>query len=175
MADPNGNDIRVERLVGRSIVSLKVSKNALDRARDKLQLADELKFSGNDLRSLWFGPDRWLLVSGTTPVEAIIESCSRALSGITHNAVDYSSGLAMFRVSGNRAKDILASGTGVDLRPHRFPVGTCCRARLAQIPAIVTAEGADSYDVYVDRNYGTYMAQWLDEAASICLSRLNAP
>ncbi len=170
MADQIGSDVRIDRVTGLSIVSLKVSRNQLDSARKTLQLAKPLEVAGDDPRSLWLGPDRWLLVSDTVTADTVIVSCTRGLAGILHNAVDYSSGLAVLRVAGRRAPLLLATGTGIDLRPARFPAGTCCRTRLGQVATVIVSEAPDVFDLYVDRSYETYLTDWLAESASIYTS-----
>jgi sarcosine oxidase subunit gamma len=159
--------VKHERIDGRSIVSLKVVKAKLDSAREKLRLAPELRVSGDNPRSLWFGPDRWLLVSDTITPEAIVDSCDHALDGILHNAVDNSAGLAVVRLTGSDARHVLATGTGVDLRPASFPVDSCCRIRLAEIAIVLVADAPDSYELYVDRSYESYLSSWLAESSSI--------
>jgi len=155
-----------ERIEGRSIVSLKVVKTKLDAAREKLQLAPVMHASGDSLRSLWFGPDRWLLVSDTMTPDAMIDSCDQALDGILHNAVDYSAGMAVMRLAGFDARQVLATGTGVDLRPASFPVGSCCRIRLAQVAVVLVADAPESFELYVDRSYESYLSDWLAESSS---------
>ena len=170
MVDRAGNELSVERVDNVSIVLLKVTRTAIDSAREKLQLAMPLEVEGSDPRSLWLGPDRWLLVSDSTSPDTIITSCTRALAGILHNAVDYSAALAAFRLTGPEARQLLATGTGIDLRSGKFPVDSCCRTRLAQIAAVIVAEAPETYNVYVDRSYETYLADWLAESASIYFS-----
>ena len=170
MADQSGNELSIERIDNLSIVSLKVSRNSLDSAREKLQLAGSLGVAGSDPRSLWLGPDRWLLVSSTIAPDAMIKLCKQALTGTIYNAVDYSAGLAAFRVAGPEARRLLATGTGIDLRSRNFPDYSCARTRLAQIAAVIVAGAAESFDVYVDRSYDTYLTDWLAESSSIYLS-----
>ncbi|MDH4125725.1 MAG: hypothetical protein OEW64_09305 [Gammaproteobacteria bacterium] len=162
-----------DRIEMRSIVSLKVARQSVDRARACMHLAEPLRACGSDPQSLWLGPDRWLLVSDTTTAAVIIDSCQRALAGILHNAVDYSSGLAVFRLAGVGARQLLATGTGIDLRPASFAAGSCCRTRLAQVAAVIVAAHAEVFEVYVDRSYETYLANWMAESSSICFSYLG--
>lgn len=170
MADRQGNDVSIDRVTGLSIVSLKVARGSLEDARGRLRLAAPLCVAGSDQRSLWLGPDRWLLVSDSLASDVIISSCHQALTGILHNAVDYSAGLAVLRISGRSARQLLATGTGIDLRPVRFPTGSCCRTRLAHIAAVIAAESTDQFDLYVDRSHATYLTDWLAESASVCSS-----
>jgi heterotetrameric sarcosine oxidase gamma subunit len=103
----------------------------------------------------------------------MIDSCKQALAGILHNAVDYSAGLAVLRLTGSGTRQLLATGTGADLRSGHFPVNSCCRTRLAQVAAVIVVGNRDIFDVYVDRSYESYMTHWLAESSSICFSYLG--
>lgn len=167
MVDRHNNSVSIDRIENLSIVSLKVSSKSLESARDRFQLATPLSASGNDPRSLWFGPDRWLLVSSTTSAESLIKECEKSLGNVLHSAVDNSAGLAVFRIAGPGARDLVAAGCGLDIRPEKFPAGNCCRTRLAQIAAIIAAEGPEQFDIYVDRSYEVYLGEWLRDSLSI--------
>ncbi len=167
MAEQSNNSVSIERIENLTIVSLKVSSKSLESAADKLQLAPIARATVGDPRSLWFGPDRWLLVSQSIAADSITKKCGEALGDILYNAVDNSAGLAVFRVAGPGARDLLAADCGLDFRPQKFPVGTCCRTQLAQIAAIITAEGPEQFDIYVDRSYEYYLDEWLRDSLSI--------
>jgi len=165
VAEHSERGVSIETVENLSIVALKVSRKFGDRAHDRLQL--------DTSRSFWLGPDRCLLVSRSATPDEIISSCKAALSGVLHHAVDYSAGLVVLRISGTNARQLLASGSGVDFRVEKFPPGACCRTRLAQIAAVIVAEAAEVYDIYCDRSYETYLVDWLTESASIYHSCLN--
>ncbi len=167
MAEQGNNGVSIERIDNLSIVSLKVSSKSLGSARDSLQLASPVSASGSDPRSLWFGPDRWLLVSEAISADSLIKKCEEALADVLHNAVDNSAGLAVFRVAGPGARDLLAADCGLDFRSEKFPVGNCCRTQFAQIAAIIAAEGPEQFDIYVDRSYEAYLGEWLRDSVSI--------
>ncbi len=167
MAEQHDSSVSIGRIEDLSIASLKVSSNSIEDARDRLQLASPLSASGSDPRSLWFGPDRWLLISSSLSAESMVKKCEEALADVLHNAVDYSAGLAVFRVAGPGARDLLASGCGIDFRDKNFPVDSCCRTQLARIAAIIVAEGPLQFDIYVDRSYAVYLDDWLRDSLSI--------
>jgi sarcosine oxidase subunit gamma len=168
VADQYDSGVSVERIENLSIVSLKVSRKSLESARNRLQLALPSSAAGGDPRSLWLGPDQWLLVSNSTTPDSIIKNCKEALAEILHSAVDYSAGLTALRIVGPNAGQLLATGSGIDFRPEKFPIHTCCRTRLAQIAAVIVAEAPEQFDIYIDRSYGTYLTDWLTDASSIC-------
>ncbi|MCH7822843.1 MAG: hypothetical protein IIA07_12565 [Proteobacteria bacterium] len=167
MAEQNNSGVSIERIENLSIVSLKVSSKSLESASNSLQLASPASTSKGDPRSLWFGPDRWLLVSDSKSADSMVEECEKSLADVLHNAVDYSAGLAVYRLTGTGARDLLAAGCGVDFRDEKFPVGNCCRTRFAQIAAIIVAEGPEQFDIYVDRSYAAYLDDWLRDSLSI--------
>ena len=174
MAEQSDIGVSIERIENLSIVSLKISSKSLESARDRLQLASPVSFSDGDPRSLWFGPDRWLFVSSSISADSLVQKCQEALVDVLHNAVDNSAGLAVFRVAGPGARDLLAADCGLDFRPGKFPVGTCCRTRLAQIAAVIAAEGPEQFDIYVDRSYETYLGEWLRDSLSISARAANS-
>ena len=152
-----------------------MSSKSLDDARGKLQLAPPLGASGNEPLSMWLGPDRWLLVSDSMPAANIIRDCNKALGEYLHNAVEYSAALECFRIAGVGAGRLLATGSGIDFRPDKFKIGSCCRTRLAQVSAVIVATMEDQFDIYVDRSYGRYLVNWLADTSNIDIPNFWEP
>ena len=150
----------------RASVSLRVSAVDADFASQALSLAAPLCACTDSLSSLWLGPEHWLLVSEIRSPDSLIEECHEALSNRVFNAVDYSSALTIFKIGGTGARDILASGSGLDFRPDSFAKGKCCRTRLAGIGATVHADGDSCFEIYIDRSYEEYLESWLGEAST---------
>jgi heterotetrameric sarcosine oxidase gamma subunit len=169
VANSFGNVPRITTVENRSIVSIVLSRKTLDGVSNRLQLIVKSGVRGDDPHLLWFGPDRLFLVSDTTQTDALIDSSSRALDGITHNALDYSSALVVLSIANTSARRLLATGTGIDLRLDRFPVGSCCRTRLAQIPVVIVVTGDDKFDLYVDRSFKAYLKEWLNRSADVLM------
>lgn len=169
MTNSSGDVLQIRAIENRSIVSLRVSRNALDQARARFQLAEAPGVAGVDPQALPLGPDRWLLVSDSRSTAVLLESCSQALTGVTHIALDYSSALVVLSIAGSNARLLLATGTGIDLRPDHFPVDSCCRTRLAQIPVVIVTRFPDAFDVYVDRSYNDYLRDWLEESIRVLM------
>ena len=163
VAEQFNSAVRIDRLENLSIVSLKVSRKSCDVARERLATESEPK-------CLWHGPDRCLIVSDSTTADSLLNKCQETLADVLHHAVDNSAGLAVFRLVGPGARDLLAAGCGLDFRTGKFPVGTCCRTRLAHIGAVIAAEGPEQFDIYVDRSYDAYLGDWLRDSLSIATS-----
>lgn len=167
MPEHNGSIMSFRPIEGLSIVTLKVARSSCDQAKSQMNLAARVSATAEDPRSLWQGPDRWLLTSETRSAQEMIGRCETSLAGIVHSAVDYSAALDGFHISGAGARTLLASGTGVDLRADHFPEGSCCRARFADIAAILVAEADSAFSIYVDRSYSRVICNWLEESLRI--------
>ena len=160
MAEQFNGGVSIERLENLSIVSLKVARKSCYVAQERLASASEPK-------CLWHGPDRCLLVSNSITADSLVNHCQKQLADVLHHAVDNSAGLAVYRLTGTGARDLLAAGCGLDFRDEKFQVGTCCRTRFAQIAAVIVAEGPEQFDIYVDRSYEKYLSDWLRDSLSI--------
>lgn len=146
---------------------LKVALGRSQETADRMNLAAPLTASRGGTTSYWYGPDCWYLASETENADGLIAECAGKLADILHNAVDYSASLAGFRVSGDGSRDVLASGTSIDLRPSKFPMDACYRTKLAGILAMITATGEDEYEVLVEHSYANYLDDWLRDTAGL--------
>ena len=171
---PDRLDIRIEAAPECPLVSLRVSRQAAGEAAQRLELASPLRAAGEDPRSLWLGPDHWLLVGRRQSASAMIERCSTGLAGLLHNAVDQSAAYAVLRVAGADAGEVLASGSALDFRERSFARDDCHPTRLAQVAAVIVSAGTDGFEVYVDRGYGKYLLDWL-EGSLVVANLARAP
>ena len=75
---------------------------------------------GRDVSFVGYGPGQWLAVSETLASEALARDLAERLKGLA-SISDQSSGRTVIRVSGPRARDVLAKGLPIDLDPRAFP------------------------------------------------------
>lgn len=117
------------------------------------------------LRILWLGPDEWLVV-GAENVE--LGKKLEIIADGRHVAVsDVSESRAILKLSGARARDVLAKGCALDLHPSVFGPGQCAQSMLAQAHVILhqTSEAPD-YDIYVHRSFAEHLWAWLEDASA---------
>ena len=172
---PDRFNMRIEAAPDRSLVSLRVSRQAADDAVRRLDLAPPLRTAGEDPQSLWLGPDHWLLVGSPQSATAMIERCATGLAGLLHNAVDQSAAYRVLRIEGRGAREVLASGSGLDFREQSFSKGGCRPTRLAQIAAVIVAAGPEAFELYVDRAYAKYLRDWLEDSLAIAYDAAGEP
>ena len=111
-----------------------------------------------DWRLLWLRPDGWLLI-GQYEFEILqrVDAPFR-LTDIGH-------ALTGIRLTGPNARVLLAKGTPLDLRPHRFAIGQCAQTWCAGFRILIEARD-DGFDVYVDAALALAFWHWIRDAAA---------
>ena len=118
-------------------------------------------------RAVWLGPDEWLLTSTTEPpdeLEALVRAVVLPLGGA---AADVSAQRIGLRLTGPRARDVLAKGCWIDLHPRVFRRGSSAQTNLGMAGIILLAlsDAGDEYLVLVRSSLAGYLADWLLDAA----------
>jgi sarcosine oxidase subunit gamma len=112
----------------------------------------------------WAGPDQYfVLAEGRGEGELHRELKSR-LAGVA-SVIDQSHGRVMIRISGPKARAVLAKGTPVDLHPDEFPVGKSALTQMAHVGVHLTRVGPDAFDLSVFRGFSESFWEWLTEQA----------
>jgi len=144
--------LSVSRRAGRS-TSCKSRRSAMPRRRPS---------ACPNISVLWHGPGQWLIVRPPATTQLADELIS--LFGEDAAVVDLGHARATFRFEGPGARDVLANGTSVDLRPAHFAPGACALTALCKIGALLHAVARDTIDVYVPRSYEQALAEWMEHA-----------
>ena len=123
-----------------------------------LPLAPNTAAGIRDGVALATGPDQWLLVG-----EGLSEPLPLAGGFLT----DVSHGRTAIRVSGARARELLAKGCSLDLHPRAWQSGRCAQTSIARVGVLLHL-GADAsvFDLYCARSYAAHLWHWLTESAA---------
>ena len=122
--------------------------------------------AGERRRWLWLGPGEWLLVDDHS-LDGVAGRLTGALDGIAHVVAPLGPALAVVEIAGSAARDLLAKGCPLDLRPRHFPVGSCARTLLDQLRVTLHLRRPDpAFDLYVDVSVARHAAAWLLDAAA---------
>jgi sarcosine oxidase, subunit gamma len=113
----------------------------------------------------WMSPDELLVLVPYAQVEAKLNDLNSALSGEHTLAVNVSDARAVFRVSGESARDVLAKLAPVDLSSGAFEPGDFRRTRLAQIAGAFWMESEGSFRIICFRSAADYAFNLLKVAA----------
>ena len=77
---------------------------------------------GSTVSFIGYGPGQWLAVSETLGNDTLARDLAQRLKGLA-SISDQSGGRTVLRISGPRARDVLAKGLPIDLDPRAFPSG----------------------------------------------------
>lgn len=119
---------------------------------------------GDDAAILWAGPDRWLVVAAEEAHAGLADRLRAAIGG-DGAAIELDSGRTVIRVSGPRARDLLAKGIGVDLHPAAFPEGACAHTVCGHFAVVLRAVETGGIEVLVARGFAASFWEWLAEHA----------
>ena len=101
---------------------------------------------GHDPYTLWLAPDRALQVGGAPP------------PGFVSDMTD---GLAVFELSGPRARDVIAMST--TLAPPE--PGACAQTLFGGVRVLIYPYGA-TFRIHVERQLAAFLLAWFQQAAS---------
>ena len=117
-----------------------------------------------DVSVQWAGPDQYFVVADARGEGALYAQAKAMLDGIG-SVSDQSHGRVVIRVSGPKARNVLAKGTPVDLYPDEFPVGKSALTQMAHVGVHLTRVDEDAYDLSVFRGFAESFWEWITEQA----------
>lgn len=122
------------------------------------------RVDGNGIAFLWAGPDQWIAQaerSGGRDLEVELKPVVTGLGAVT----DQSDARAVLRISGPRARDVLAKGVPIDLHPRVFAPGSVAITHASHIGVIMwQLDAAPTYEFAVFRSFAQSLAEWLEES-----------
>jgi sarcosine oxidase, subunit gamma len=122
--------------------------------------------SMRELRTLWLGPDEWLVTAPAGAAPDLMGRLTRALAGRHASVTDLSASRAVIEITGTQARTLLEKGCGLDLHPRVFGPGQCAQTVFAKLPVIIDQlTGAPAYRLFVRRSAAHWLAEWLIDAA----------
>ena len=114
-------------------------------------------------RVLWMSPDELMLLTPYEQVAADLATLTEALAGEHALAVNVSDARAMFRVSGENAREVIAKLAPVDMAT--FAEGELRRTRLAQVAAAFWLADEGVIELVCFRSVARYVFDLLSVAA----------
>lgn len=120
--------------------------------------------SNEDYSVYWLGPDEWLILCGDQLQHATVDNLRRAL-GQHHCAVtDVSDYYLVFRLAGDKARELLTKGTPLDVHPTVFAAGACAQTRFGHATVLIGClDNAPVFDIQVRWSFAEYLWNFLVE------------
>ena len=118
------------------------------------------------VRTLWLGPDHYLVTAPDGTAPELPARLARAAAGQHASLLDLSSSRIAIELSGSRARSLLGKGCGLDLHPRAFAPGQCAQTLFARAQIILDQlDAAPSYRIFVRASFARYLCDWLIDAA----------
>jgi sarcosine oxidase subunit gamma len=116
----------------------------------------------------WNGPNSWMVVcsdaeAGRAPGELfkLLQDAVGDLGAV----VDQSHGRCGLRLSGSRARQVMAKNTAIDLHPRAFGPGQCAMTSVAHMNAtVIQVDDTPTYDLFVIRSLARSFAHAIKHA-----------
>ncbi|SMP35264.1 sarcosine oxidase subunit gamma [Shimia sagamensis] len=105
----------------------------------------------------WMSPDELLVVVDYDQAEATVVQMNEVLSGVHALVANVSDARAVFRLSGDGSRDVLAKLAPVDFAQDAFGSGGIRRSRIAQVPAAVWGNDDGSFEIICFRSVAQYV------------------
>jgi sarcosine oxidase subunit gamma len=120
---------------------------------------------GASVSFIGYGPGQWLAVSEQLANEALARDLAQHLKGLA-SISDQSGGRTVLRVSGPRARDVLAKGLPIDLDPRAFPLGSAATSTISLMGVqLWQTDDTRSYDITIFRSVSASFWRWLTASA----------
>jgi sarcosine oxidase subunit gamma len=154
-----------ERL-GLGLATVAARKGAPVRAAVKssygVDLPDDATVGqGPEVSFVGYGPGQWLAVSETFAGDALARDLKQRLKGLA-SVSDQSGGRTVLRLSGPRARDVLAKGLPIDLHPRAFGPGSAATSTISLMGVqLWQVDGAPTYDIALFRSLSASFWRWL--------------
>jgi len=118
------------------------------------------------VRTLWLGPDEWLITAAEGAAPDLLSWIRRAAADRRGEVTDLSASRIVIEIAGREARTLLEKGCGLDLHPRAFTAGCCAQTLFAKLPVIVDqTNAAPSYRLFVRRSAARWLCDWLIDAA----------
>jgi heterotetrameric sarcosine oxidase gamma subunit len=115
--------------------------------------------------ALPLAPGQWLLVAAGGSEDDLEEEVA-ARAGNLGGVIGQSHGRTALRLSGPRARDVLAKGCRLDLHPRAFPPASCAQTPIARLAVLIhQADAAPTFDLYPASSYAIAFLEWLTASA----------
>lgn len=166
-------ELSIEPRENLTLAGLAVAK---DRLQDLLSAISDVygvtlpleprRVVGKDIAFLWAGPGQWLAVAERGPGRDLEVELKPKLAGLAA-VVDHSDGRVVVRVSGARARDVLAKGVPIDLHPRAFKTNDVTITHASHIGVILWQVNAQpTYDIAMFRSFSDSFLHWLHASAA---------
>jgi sarcosine oxidase, subunit gamma len=172
LSKASSDAVRLQTAPARSVINLRGTADESLVTDAQMALGVELPLmpnrwhGGERMAAIWLGPDEWLIVAPQGEAANVEQAMREARPNDPWlSLVDVSHNYTRVALSGPSARDVLAKGCALDLRPDQFATGDCAQTVLAKAPVLLRAlPEVDSFELWFRNSHAGYLAVWLLDA-----------
>ncbi len=112
------------------------------------------------MRVLWLAPDEWTVVAADGREAKLVAELQEAI-GADGCVVDLSANRTAIELSGELARDVLATCCSLDLHPRVFGPGQCAQTLVQKAGVVIDQVDDTTYLLLVRPSFAAYVAEWL--------------
>jgi sarcosine oxidase subunit gamma len=128
--------------------------------------SDSTVATGPTVAFMGMAPGQCFAVSETLANGALADDLTAKLAGLA-SITDQSDGRAVVRISGLRARDVLAKGLPIDLHPGVFRAGSAATSTIGHMGVQVwQVDDVPTYDIAVFRGFAGSFLRWITSSAA---------
>ena len=165
--------VTIEERVGLGLATVAARKGQADALKAAVataygvDLPDSSRIAqGPSVSFVGYGPGQWLAVSEGLANEALARDLSQRLKGLA-SISGQSGGRTVLRISGPRARDVLAKGLPIDLHPRAFAPGSAATSTISLMGVqLWQTDDTRSYDMAIFRSLSVSFWRWLTSSAA---------
>jgi len=113
----------------------------------------------------WMSPDELMLFCNYADADAVVVKLEKALKGEHFLVVNVSDARAVFALTGEGVREVIAKGTPADMSVEGFQIGEMRRSRLGQIAVAFWLREEGKLELVCSRSVGQFAYEWLCNAA----------
>ncbi len=126
------------------------------------QLAPNTYKTSGDTSVFWLGPNERLVYTNGD-VDAMVSQWRNKAGCAAVDVSDYSS---VLKLSGPKARDVIASGTPFDIHPEVFSVGDCTQTRFGNATILLSNHSeAPEFQIQVRWSFAEYVFEYIKRVA----------
>jgi sarcosine oxidase subunit gamma len=121
--------------------------------------------SGKSGAAAWMSSDELLLMVDYADVDAVIAKITKSLGAEHHLAVNVSDARAVFDLSGDAIRDVLAKGSPADMSTDALPINEVRRTRIGQLAVAFWLADDTTARLVCFRSVAGHIMTWLENAS----------
>lgn len=124
------------------------------------------RVEGRDIAFVWSGSEQWIALAERRDGRDLERELEPRLAGLAAVA-DLSDARAVIRISGPRARDVLAKGIPIDLHPRVFKPSGVAITHASHIGVILwQLDAYPTYELAIFRSFAHSFLVWLERSAA---------